>query len=55
MFYTRPGPSLGNCMSLDVNSGVSVEASIWADLRLVQYKDRDAGSVVFRGLEQGQL
>ena len=51
---TRPGPSLGQCRSLDVNSGVSVEASRWADLSLVQYKDLEAGSGVFRGLEQGQ-
>ena len=47
-------PSLGQCKSLDLNSGVSVEASRWADLSLVQYKDLEAGSGVFRGLEQGQ-
>ena len=38
MSCTKPGPSLGNCRSLNVNSGVSVEASRWADLSLVQYK-----------------
>ena len=32
MSYTRPGPSLGQCKSLDLNSGVSVETSTWETL-----------------------
>ena len=54
MSCTKPGPSLGNCRSLNVNSGVSVEASRWADLSLVQYKDLDAGSGVFVVLNKGR-
>ena len=45
---TRPEPSLVQCRSLDVDSGVSVEASIRADLSLVQYRDRGADSEVLR-------
>ena len=36
----KVGPSLGQCRSLDVDSGVSVEVSIWADLRLIHYRDQ---------------
>ena len=54
MSCTRHGQILVQCRSSDVDSEVSIEASRWADLSLVQYKNLDAGSGVFCGLEQGQ-
>ena len=49
---TRTGPSLGQCRSLDVNSGGSVQALIGLKLPgSVQDRGRFRG---IRGLEQGQ-
>ena len=36
----KVGPSLGQCQFLDVDSEVSIEVSIWADLRLVHYREQ---------------
>ena len=40
---TRPGPSLVQCRSLNVDSGVSADAN----LNLIQYRDGDVFSGVF--------
>ena len=51
----RSGPSLVQCKSLHVDSGVSVEVSRWTECSLLQYIDRDAGSGVFIvGLNKGR-